>query len=343
VHCDKFSAKLVNSRTQIFPLHYFCVTMHEINQFSLAPLQGFTDFVFRKCYHQLFGDVKSYYIPYISLGPGNKIRRSQLRDLLSENNIDVPVVPQILCSNVEEMRQLAKIVRDYGYSKINFNMGCPYPMATNRGRGSALIEKPDELKRILDALFAEFNLEVSIKFRAGMNDEQNIFQLIPLLKAYPFAKLIFHPRTADQLYKGIANRELFAQFVGAINQPVVYNGDINTVDDLAQIRQLVPTQEEWMIGRGILSDPFLLKRINGNLPGSEQMQTMKRDFHELIFEEYQRHFSDEGQVLMKMKAFWSYFSHSFTNPHKAFKPLKKASSLSKFKVNYPTVFQKFDV
>jgi len=317
--------------------------MGKQHHFHLAPLQGFTDFVYRKCYHELFGNVDAYYIPYISLGPGAKIRNSQLSDLLPENNADIPVVPQILCSDTNELRQLAPIVRDYEYGTLNLNMGCPYPMATNRGRGSALLEQPDELRRIFDVLFTEFNFEVSVKFRAGMHDEQQIFELIPILEAYPFSKLIFHPRKADQLYKGTPNRQLFARFSNSIKQPVVYNGDLNSPDDIAQILQLTPSQNEWMIGRGILSDPFLIAKIEGHLPDITEIRDKKREFHELVFDGYQRHFKDEGQVLMKMKAFWSYFANSFTNPHKAFKPVKKASSLSKFKANYPEVFSNFEL
>ena len=161
----------------------FAIAMPENNQFSLAPLQGFTDFVFRRCYHQVFGDIQAYYIPYISFGPGHKIRNSQLRDLLPENNQGVPVTPQILCSDVEEMNRLAEMVKNYGYSKLNLNMGCPYPMATNRGRGSALLEKPDELKRMFDQLFSKFGFEVSVKFRAGMTDEKHHLHVDPYFKS----------------------------------------------------------------------------------------------------------------------------------------------------------------
>jgi len=317
--------------------------MPESNSYSLAPLQGFTDFVFRSCYHRVFGDIQAYYIPYISFGPGNKIRNSQLRDLLPENNMDIPVIPQILCSNAEEMHRLAEIVKNYGYTKLNLNMGCPYPMATNRGRGSALLENRDELKQIFDHLFSNFQFEVSLKFRAGMTDENSIFELIPILKDYPFSKLIFHPRTADQLYKGSANRELYARFVQETNLSIIYNGDLNTPADFEQIRQLNPTQSEWMLGRGILSDPFLIRKIDHRIPKIQQQRELKREFHDFIFEEYQRQFSDQGQVLMKMKAFWSYFANSFSNPSKAFKPVKKASSLAKFKTNYPEIFHNFEL
>jgi len=315
----------------------------EKDLFYLAPLQGFTDYAYRKCFHQVVGGFTEYYIPYLSLGPGNKIRNSQLRDLLPGNNAGVPVVPQILCADAQEAFYLAKIVSDYGYTSLNLNMGCPYPMATNRGRGSALLENPDKLKSILDELFGKFNFQISIKFRAGMENDRSIFELIPVLKAYPFSRCIFHPRTADQLYKGEANRNLFAELRSESGLNLIYNGDIQTQSDIDKVRALAPGQKEWMIGRGLLSDPFLIQRINNNLPDAETMRAQKREFHQLILEEYQRQFSDDGQVLQKMKAFWSYFANSFSNPHKAFKPVKKASSLAKFKLAYPSIFNDFEV
>ncbi len=316
--------------------------MSSNHHYYLAPLQGFTDLVYRRVYHRLFANIDAYYIPYISLGPGNKIRNSQLRELLPANNEGIPVVPQILCANVSEMRELAKVVQDNDYSELNLNMGCPYPMATNRGRGAALLEQPDELREILDALFAEFNFSVSIKFRAGLTNEQTIFQLIELLQAYPIRQSIFHPRTANQLYKGEANRALFTQLSQSLSQPLVYNGDLNTLADRDEICQQVPQQNEWMLGRGLLSDPFLVSRLKGEIPTATEQQELRLEFHRQVLEEYQRQFADEGQVLQKMKAFWSYFANAFSNPHKAYKPVKKASSLSKFKLAYPEIFRQYN-
>lgn len=308
---------------------------------DMAPLQGFTDFVYRRCYHHLFGDVDEYYIPYIAGGSGGKIRNSQYREILPENNGQLPVVPQILCANGDEAKQLAGELKNYGYQKLNLNLGCPYPMATKRGRGTGLLENPDQLKEVLDVLFGDFGFKVSVKFRAGLSSERTIFERLNLLESYPFEKMIFHPRTANQLYKGSANRELFAQLASIARYPLVYNGDIRSVSDLAAIKQLVPTQKEWMIGRGLLANPFLVAEIRG-LPSSPAVQTgLKHEFHQLMYENYRAIYADAGQVLMKMKSFWSYFAESFSNPHKAFKGVKKANSLSKYELAVAAIFRDF--
>lgn len=311
------------------------------HRYFLAPLQGFTDFVFRNCYHQIFGDLDCYFIPYISIWKAGQIRKSQLRDLRPKNNEGLPVVPQILCASVDEARFLAEQVKAFDYSRVNLNLGCPYPMATNRGRGSALLEKPDEVKRILDTLYNEFDLTVSVKFRAGMTDNKQAFQLIEILRNYPLETITFHPRTADQLYKGEADRELFVAFARELQKPLVYNGDILTSSDLQAIQSQFPDQRDWMIGRGILSNPLLVRELRGIETDEQEAKRLKREFHDLIFETIQAEYPDKGQQLMKMKGFWSYFAQSFTNPHKAFKAVKKSSSISKFEQTFPLVFQEF--
>lgn len=307
----------------------------------LAPLQGFTDSVYRKLHHRYFGEVEAYYIPYISPAPGDKIRNSQYRDILPENNEGVPVVPQVLCATPAELVPLADRIASFGYKRINLNLGCPYPMATNRGRGSALTENAGGLQALLDALFGRYQFEVSVKFRAGMTDKHTIFNLAELLAAYPIAQYTFHPRTADQLYKGEADRQLFAEFAKQLRHPVVYNGDIRSEHEIGLVRELVPEQNKWMIGRGVLANPFLPAELTGKTFTEDEKFRLKQEFHQAVYDEYRRIFSDNGQVLMKMKAFWTYFAESFSNPHKTFKLVKKAGSLKNYELALVEIYRKY--
>ena len=307
----------------------------------MAPLQGFTDFLYRRCYHTLFGSVDEYYIPYIALGPGQKIRNSQYREILPENNKEIPVVPQILCSNTKELKQLATEIKNFGYNKINLNLGCPYPMATKRGRGTGLLENPDELKEVLDSLFTDFDFVVSAKLRSGLTNDQTIINQVDLLNAYPFEKLIFHPRTAQQMYKGLANRPLFAELKKLVKVPLVYNGDILSSNDIDELKKLVPEQNDWMIGRGILSNPFLPDELKGVFLTKEQKHEKLIQFHALVLESYQSVLQNDEHILRRMQAFWSYFSTCFPNPRKAFKPVKKAQRLSSFLKIYSSIFKDF--
>ena len=296
----------------------------------LAPLQGFTDFVYRNSYQQVFGLIDEFYIPYISIGPGGKIRNSQKRDILPENNQTTNAVPQVLCSNADELRKLAMILKEYGYQRINLNLGCPYPMATKRGRGTALLENEKELISVLDAIFNEFDFLVSVKFRSGLEKPNAIFNRIEILNNFPFEKMIYHSRIARQLYKGEASLEDFIRLSKVSTKPLIYNGDIESSEDIERIKNELPEQNEWMIGRGVLMNPFLPQQIKGEQIDEETKLDKLKQFHLSVFEGYQKSFSDEGHVLNKLKEFWIYFSFNFQNQRKVLKLIKKKNKLAHY-------------
>ena len=129
-------AKILNAYGLLFYDLYFCHQMPETIQQSnpiiyLAPLQGFTDFIYRKAYAEIFHEVDAFFIPYISV-KNNQILRKYEKEILHENNPKTRVIPQVLAGSVNEMLFLSEILEDKGYTEINLNLGCPYPMVTNR-------------------------------------------------------------------------------------------------------------------------------------------------------------------------------------------------------------------
>ena len=97
----------------------------------LAPLQGFTDFIYREIYADVFGSIDAFFIPYISLKNKELLPKYKI-EIRPENNLQNRVVPQVLAGNSDELLFLAEIIKDLGFSEINLNLGCPYPMVTNR-------------------------------------------------------------------------------------------------------------------------------------------------------------------------------------------------------------------
>ncbi len=307
-----------------------------------APLQGFTDFDFRKVIAESFGGIDKYFIPYLSYGKGREIKKSQMREVLPENNESLPVVPQVLFSDQAELFDLISILIDYGYQEINLNLGCPYPMATNRGRGAAWLEKPEALNEILQQLYAKgFLAKFSVKMRAGMTNETDARAVFDVLNQFPLEELVFHPRTANQMYDGKANPQLFEEAVSLVKHPLVYNGDIFSVTDLQKIRTLFPGQNTWMIGRGMLINPALAAQLKGQVYKPKELRVKMREFHDQLLEAYSSRLEGSGHILMKMNQFWTYFSQSFENPHKAMKLVKKSSNLLKYNAAVTEIFMSF--
>jgi len=307
-----------------------------------APLQGFTDFTFRKVLSEVFGGVDKYFIPYLSYGKGREIKKSSVREIFPENNLALPVVPQILFSDEKELFDLVTLLVDYGYEEINLNLGCPYPMATNKGRGAAWLEKPDALKETLQQLYAQgFQSNFSVKMRAGMTSAQDASTIFEVLNGFPLTELIFHPRTASQMYSGKTNTQWFTEATSLVKHPMVYNGDILSANDFQELKTILPEQNNFMIGRGLLIDPSLPLRLKGEIWDPKELRKKMKEFHDQLLEEYSSRLEGGAHILMKMNQFWTYFSQSFENPHKAMKLVKKSSNILKYNAAVVEIFRSF--
>lgn len=316
--------------------------MQQIAKIYQAPLQGFTDFGFRKVLAESFGGIDKFFIPYISYGKGHEIKRSQLREVFPENNQSLPVVAQVLFSDGTELTELVSILKDYGYDEINLNLGCPYPMVTNKGRGAALLEKPEALLEALQQLYSKnYQVRFSVKMRAGMTNDRDAEAVFEVLNQFPLEEVIFHPRTADQMYDGHANPQLFANAVSLVKHPLVYNGDIVSVAGFQELQAILPEQNSWMIGRGLLANPALGAQLKGDVFNPKELREKLKDFHDRIFDNYSSRLDGSGHVLMKMNQFWTYFCESFSNPHKAMKLVKKSTSLHKYNAAVAEIFRSF--
>ncbi|HEY3372218.1 MAG TPA: tRNA-dihydrouridine synthase family protein [Prolixibacteraceae bacterium] len=305
-----------------------------------APLQGFTDFTYRNVFHEVYGGVTKYFIPYLSYGKGKEIKKSQLKEIMPLNNKALPAIPQVLFSDSTELFELVSILIDNGYSEINLNLGCPYPMATNRGRGAAWLEKPAALKETLGELFGKgWQAKFSVKMRAGMTDSQDALEVFEVLNQFPLEEIIYHPRTAKQMYTGKADPSLFAQALPLVKHSLVYNGDLFSVSDLQELKALLPDQHSWMTGRGLLMDPSLALQLNGQEMDEKMRKQKKKEFHDLLFEQYAERLQGGGHLLARMNQFWTYFCESFENPHKAMKLVKKSSNVLKYNAAVVEIFR----
>ncbi len=292
-----------------------------------SPLQGFTDFRFRNAFNNHFGGIDTFYAPYIRMNGKLEIKKSYQRDLLPENNIGLEVIPQIMTNDAEEFLFVVKYIQQLGYKELNWNLGCPYPMVTNRGMGSGLICEPQKINHILDCVHAETDIVVSMKMRLGYESPEEILNTFQVLDTYPLKNIAIHARIGKQLYKGGVNLEAFENCIPNTKHKLYYNGDITSVAKFKEMQDRFPSIDHFMIGRGLISDPFLPSMIKNN---SNEYPTNRweifSEFHDTIYQQYDEVLSGPVPIKMKMKGFWEYFSQSFSNPQKTFKKIKKANN-----------------
>ncbi len=311
---------------------------YEEPQLYLAPLQGFTDVVYRKAYNEIFSGIDAYFIPYVTI-KNKKLLKKYEREILLANNTQTRVVPQVLAKDAEELLVLSDIIKNNGYSEINLNMGCPYPMVTNRGQGAGLLPHPEKLKTMLDAFFKQSNLSLSVKMRIGLTSINEIEDIVCVLNDFPVSEIIIHPRIAQQLYAGTIALKTFHFVSLNMKHKLIFNGDIISISTFERIKNLFPEIDTFMIGRGILQNPFLPGEIK-NIHFSETEKNKKLyEFHQLILKYYYDWMDNDGNVLNKMKQFWIYFGMSFNDREKLLKRIKKIRSLTNYKIEIHSFFK----
>jgi len=292
-----------------------------------SPLQGFTDFRFRNAFNEYFGGIDTFYSPYIRLNGKLKIKGSYERDLLIENNTVPEVIPQIMTNNADEFLFVTKYVQELGYKELNWNLGCPYPMVTKRGMGSGLICDPEKINNILDRVHSESDITVSMKMRMGYENPEEILDVFPILEKYPIKNIAIHARIGKQLYKGGVDLDSFQRCLDTSIQKLYYNGDITSVLKFKELQERFPTIDHWMIGRGLISDPFLPSMIKNNTTEYPKNRwDIFSEFHNTIYQEYDAALSGPTPIKMKMLGFWEFFSQSCSNPQKTYKKIKKANN-----------------
>ena len=299
-------------------------------QIYLAPLQGLTDWIFRESYSQHIGLFDKTFTPFIRVQGADFYRPSQCNDLLPARNLFQKPVPQFLGNTVESFRQFEELCLQQDYSEANINLGCPYPMVTGKRMGAGLLAHPTEVAKLLEGIFAETRLKISIKTRLGFENSSDFEPLISVFNAFPLEELIIHPRIGKQQYKGEVDLQAFAGYAALLKHSICYNGDILTVTDIEKVQTLVPQVDRFMIGRGILQNPFLLAEIRRQeLPQAEKVK-MLRNFHISIIEHCKQKYSGDLHLLKRFEELWEYQARGFENGHKIFKLIKKSKTLAQY-------------
>ena len=305
-----------------------------------SPLQGFTDFRFRNAFHKHFGGIDTFYSPYIKLNGKLVVKGSYERDILPENNTTLEVIPQIITNDAEEFLFVAKYVQQFGYKELNWNLGCPYPMVAKCGMGSGLIKNTDQIEHILKRVHNETNIIVSMKMRMGYENPTEILDVFPILEQYPIKNIAIHARIGKQLYKGGVDLDSFQKCLDTSKQKLYYNGDITSVAKFKELQERFPSIDHFMIGRGLIADPFLPSMIKNNTTEYPKNRLeIFEAFHDEIYREYDAYLQGPTPIRMKMLGFWEYFSESFSNPQKTFKKIKKAGNSKNYEAAVKEIFK----
>ncbi len=300
--------------------------------FYLAPLQGYTEIPFRLAWSAFFSGIDTAVSPFIPLSENLVFKSKHLRDVLPEQNGRMSVIPQVLGNETGRFIALAHRLADMGYTEINWNLGCPKPQVARKKRGSGLLSHPDVLRKLLDKLIPHLPMQLSIKTRLGYQSHKEFFVLIKIFNDYPLACLMIHPRIGRQMYEGEMHLATLDQVIGEIKHRIVFSGDIVNVEIFNKMKERYPVINDWMLGRGLLTNPFLpeiLIKGSGHLT-EEIIREKQFNFVDELFCELKVSFKHDRSILNKMKDYFSYFSRWFVNEKEMFTHLSRLRTLEEF-------------
>ena len=314
---------------------------------SLAPFQGITDVVYRNVFKKHFGGIDKYYTPFFTGIQKDNSKSLRGEEISPEFNDVNTVVPQILSNTAEEIIRFANQCKSMGYPEFNLNMGCPFPRVANKTRGCGLVADPARTIKMLNDVFEQIDgIKFSIKCRLGDYDDEEIMAFVDTFNTLNFSEIIIHPRIGKQMYTGEASLEKFVKLVPLINKPLVYNGDIFTTDRyntiLSSLSSLSFLSSSIMLGRGLLTNPFLAEEIKS----IDNQQDKKQRLHNFVVDLYinrLRHAGGSPKIIGSMKELWKYMMNIFDDPQNVWRKVKKVNHLDEYEIAVEDIFNQHNL
>lgn len=260
----------------------------------LAPMAGVTDRVFRNICAQYGAEYTvSEMVCAKSLCYEQKSKKKEFSTtaaLASIQNSDATVAIQIFGSEPSFMAEAAKMLAEGSYKNclstkapaaIDINMGCPVRKITSNGEGSALMRDPGLAGQIVSAVKKAVDIPVTVKIRAGWDDNsKNAVEFSKILEANGADLICIHARTKEQLYRKGIDLDIIRDVKKAVAVPVIGNGDIYCANDAVDMFRVTEC-DGVMIGRGAMGNPWIFDEIRCALENKDFIAPTKEEKAEM--------------------------------------------------------------
>jgi tRNA-dihydrouridine synthase B len=242
--------------------------------FVVAPMAGMTDTAFRRLVKRQGGCGLVVTEMVSSEGLVRGIDRTlEYAEYTEEER---PVSIQIFGGDPAKMADAAQIVEEMGADIVDVNMGCPVKKIAKHSAGCSLMRQPDHAARVIEAMTRAVRIPVTVKMRAGWNDEtRNAPTLAKMVQDAGAAAVTIHGRTAEQSYSGLADWDLVARIARELTVPVLGSGDC--IEPEQVIGRMDAGVSGVLVGRGVLRNPWILAQAADIASGRRPRAVMLQD------------------------------------------------------------------
>ena len=276
------------------------------NNLIAAPMAGISDKPFRKlCYRYGAGmTVSEMFLANSDVWHTDK---SALR-MISNDDVGIRAV-QIVGSDPDEMAKAAEFNVRHGAQLIDINMGCPAKKINKKLAGSALMQYPELIKKILQRVVGAVDVPVTLKTRTGWNkDNRNCIEIAQIAQDCGIKAITIHGRTCACLFNGVAEYESIKAVKEKVTIPVIANGDIRTPEQAKEVFQYTQA-DAIMIGRAAQGRPWIFEEIafylsHGKLKKSKSIDEVEQVVLSHLDELYQLYGEYKGLRIARKHVNW---------------------------------------
>jgi len=276
----------------------------------LAPMAGVTDLPFR-----LLCKERGASLVYTEMISAKAMHYNDKKTLeLARTHPDeMPIGVQIFGHEPEIMAEAAAYFSNRpDIALIDINMGCPAPKIVRNGEGSALMCKPDLVRRIVREVVKASRKPVTVKMRRGWDEASaNAAEIAAICEEEGAAAVAVHGRTRAQQYSGTVDLDCIRKVKQAVSIPVIGNGDVRSPEDA--VRMFDETGcDAVMVGRGALGNPWIFEHIQAYLKNGTYEKTVSyRERLHTILRHYDlmEKYKGERTAMLEMRKHVAWYLH----------------------------------
>ncbi len=254
------------------------------NRVLYAPLAGCSDYPFRQMSSRFRPAITYCEMIKMDALIRNDSHTFRLMDFEASMH---PIGAQLCGSKPKLGAPTARIAEDLGFDVIDLNCGCPVDKVTKDGSGSGMLKNPDLIGEMLSNMINAVKIPVTVKIRAGWDEQSINAPLITQIAERAGAKAItIHGRTRAQGYRGPANWD----YIKACKQvakeiQVIGNGDVFDAD--AALRMFAHTNcDAVLVSRGTLGRPWIVEDILRAMEGLPSIQRTPLDIRSALLDHF---------------------------------------------------------